>query len=558
MSMQGVQGVENLVLDGVTGVAQTDYTRGEVFNVYQQVANTIQNMPDPQSTSYDAAVNLLNAQLNELVALYKNGLLLNVDPSKPSAGQFRYYITVGMAQQLQTVFQSLTTAGINVTQPINMTSDQATNWLALVNTSGILSPYFASAGDPSPQVQSLQAAVELQYVKTSNDVMASQIDDLQSALSTTQTILENLVDLQQLHNKIAIYNRGNFTSVTGFNWSGTGTTPEGYVDNYQAAASSFFAGAIVPVIASEPEYYVTPLMASLINLVQASVAAGGSDAVKYSDGLLDDSTDSFVIRIPSNYPQSSLPPLTSLQAVFPGIIYTQDSATHPPTDVLLLVRSQTTPGTLERFNGAMTGIKTILLDPSKYVITGLNTSDPRLSFPTGDYLGQRLALDNFRLKQTGLDDLKNEIVKARNDLDTQIANLQSLMGSTSTTAAAAADSSSLIQRLQKIRSDFSTLFVTANGTEIQSSTSMDSAYSGLSAWLVDRYDRRNTPDAVLAGALQRNISAAQSAAQALNDTKKADVQNFLFVFQEYYKSAAAILQQLTQIIQRAAQSVGGR
>ena len=51
------------------------------------------------------------------------------------------------------------------------------------------------------------------------------------------------------------------------------------------------------------------------------------------------------------------------------------------------------------------------------------------------------------------------------------------------------------------------------------------------------------------------LTFAITAGQGLNDTQKADVQNYLFVFEEFYKSASAILQSITQMIEKMAQNI---
>ncbi|MCB1112151.1 MAG: hypothetical protein KDK72_05785, partial [Chlamydiia bacterium] len=53
-------------------------------------------------------------------------------------------------------------------------------------------------------------------------------------------------------------------------------------------------------------------------------------------------------------------------------------------------------------------------------------------------------------------------------------------------------------------------------------------------------------DASKAGSYQQNITFAITAAQSLNDTQKEKVRRYMFVFEEYYKSASAILSKLTQ------------
>jgi hypothetical protein len=58
-----------------------------------------------------------------------------------------------------------------------------------------------------------------------------------------------------------------------------------------------------------------------------------------------------------------------------------------------------------------------------------------------------------------------------------------------------------------------------------------------------------------AGQIQRDLAGAITAGQSLNATQQQTVQQYMFVFEEYYKSAASILNSITQIIQTMAQNM---
>lgn len=74
-------------------------------------------------------------------------------------------------------------------------------------------------------------------------------------------------------------------------------------------------------------------------------------------------------------------------------------------------------------------------------------------------------------------------------------------------------------------------------------------------WLLDNYNQAQTPGASNAGKFQTNLTTAITAAQTLNDQQKEEVRRYLFVFEEYYKSAAALLSKITQILERIAQNI---
>jgi hypothetical protein len=79
--------------------------------------------------------------------------------------------------------------------------------------------------------------------------------------------------------------------------------------------------------------------------------------------------------------------------------------------------------------------------------------------------------------------------------------------------------------------------------------------SGATAWVTDNYNKAATAGVVSAGLIQQHITNAITAGQSLNTTQTESVRNFLYLFEEYYKSASAVLQAITQIIQKMADGI---
>ena len=78
----------------------------------------------------------------------------------------------------------------------------------------------------------------------------------------------------------------------------------------------------------------------------------------------------------------------------------------------------------------------------------------------------------------------------------------------------------------------------------------------MSRWILDSYSAVPSGGALgNAGAIQQDLTAAITAGQNLNDTQKENVRQYLFVFEEYYKSASSILQKISQIIEKMAQGI---
>lgn len=80
--------------------------------------------------------------------------------------------------------------------------------------------------------------------------------------------------------------------------------------------------------------------------------------------------------------------------------------------------------------------------------------------------------------------------------------------------------------------------------------------AGPEGWVMDRYDVvDSSAESSDAGAYQNNLSLAMTASQSLSDTQKEQVRRYLFIFEEYYKSAGAMLNKITSIIERMAQNI---
>lgn len=109
----------------------------------------------------------------------------------------------------------------------------------------------------------------------------------------------------------------------------------------------------------------------------------------------------------------------------------------------------------------------------------------------------------------------------------------------------------LYQRVKTILSDLES----ADIENIGDSTVGPIAHKHLrNIWLLDSYNVTAAASAVNAGNYQQNITNAITACQSLNTTQTEKVQSYLYLFQEYYKSATAMLSSITQIIQHMAQN----
>lgn len=250
-----------VTIGGVSGFSQTtDYTSADIANTYQAALLDIQGVlhgassatTPPLLTQNDA--NRIAADVTLLRNLLQGQTSL-ANPSDPTSLQVTNYMTSLMAQNLAALFASLQLIGVNMNQsasggfvaPVSMTIQQAQALQDLNATSTILQQVFTNAATAVQANHSLQTLVELDFVGTGNDVLSSQLASLENALKATQTVLNQLEGLQNLHNNIVVNNKPNFASSFNFNPPpGTYATPSAFAAAYERAASAFFGQPLVP------------------------------------------------------------------------------------------------------------------------------------------------------------------------------------------------------------------------------------------------------------------------------------------------------------------------
>ena len=420
-----------LSLAGVTTPINAigDYTAtvvGDNFSNYiQQIANVynVASSPGNTATMTAADVTTVNNALAGLYNLAQNGVVVNGVTN---------YLTTQMASTLDTLARTFVAAGFSI-PGIPSSTDQVAALQAWKDLSTLSSTITAAlqAGLNSPQLnQSLQAMIEIDYVAQANNMVEGQLGTLQTALSTTQSVLNTLAAVQGLHNQVAISSKPPF----GFDYLSGYGSGSNYVNAYTKAGSQYFG--------------------------------------------------------------------TVVQAFVPGNMAITTTVTS--TRVL--------------------GGNTLTIYGTSVVLTSQ---------------GQQMI---------------NQLQLYRNSIIAEISNLNTILTASQKTA-----TGSLYSSLQTVLSNlpnFSALTAKAAGPVTVAESLQTVQYSSLTTWLTDNYN--STTDYSAAGTYQNNITQAITAAQSLNDTQSQNVQNYLFIFQQYYNSASTILQSLTQIIQQIAQGIQGR
>ncbi|MBA3721567.1 MAG: hypothetical protein H0W88_04105 [Parachlamydiaceae bacterium] len=446
---------------GVANIDTHEYVPGGVRNAYVNAVfnlNQLLTKTPIAASDYDAAV----ANLQAFANLGKYGVQ---DP--PSSG-ITYYMNATMAEYISLIVNSLKSANITLPgsgpPPIIPPQDKISRvqqWqsLATFGIADILSQAYLYITSPTTvaNVHSLQAMIELDYVKQGNDIISQQLVNLQKALSTTQSILDTLHVIQGISNQISV-----------------NSNPTPFV--------------FPPVFDNQ-----IPM-----NLILAI------NALDTSHALSTQWNTTF-----SNCFTNLVPPQTV-------------PAVHDPKNF--------TPEALAFFNDGLSNYATAV----KTFASG--------SVSQFESVYKMMASAHFTQifpSATPTAGALDQLNAANASLIAEIANLAT-QGILPTTT------NSLADFLSKVSFDI-TSHLNASGVTPQ---------SGLIQWILDNQDKKlGTTGSNLSGAIQTNITQSITAAQSLNDTQKLQVQKYLQLFDNFYKSASDVLQKVTQMTESMAQKI---
>ncbi len=606
-------------LSGNVYVSQLDVAGINITPAFNAAVTDIQNIVapfPPTSTTSQPLTTADQTDLENNINILRNMMRNGYTP--PGGGPTEY-VTTEMSQRLDFLFQSLKTVGVDPNAATISFGSLATaqKWQDLVATSLILSGLFNFVSQR--QNQSLQTLIELNYVATGNDLLATQMNSLQSALSTTQQALANLSTMQNLHNQITISAQPNFTAL--FNMSGKSATGYLTVSAFQAAyvqaASSYFGTPIKPTTSLFPTNPLIKYNTSAgipanvtgltgdINALQGLFAnlpslenpgqsffvqqlgSGGYQKVNAlgsppdpSFGLIPYDPTTANPPLPSQFTYSTVPfntfltgfyaPVpTTIKSIIDGSTQTiyvsagtrlnNDARFAPVMNNLLPLATNAPVDTSFHGNTLFWGVQnntdigtfnSALANFSSFV-TAVPLPSYAVNQPT--WIGYNTATKTYVFDTRNVSaffNAKNNLVRLRSAVISEI----SALGPITPLLNGATDPNSLLAKLQQVLSDIKSVFVTPGGADVTSATGYLSSISGLTKWLLDNYQ---SVGSLSAGQFQTNITFAITAAQSLNDSQNESVRRFLFIFEEYYKSASAILQQITQILERVAQNIAG-
>lgn len=224
-----------------------------IFDAYNQgvtysspTATTPNPIPANRLTQQDA--DNVVAALANLVNLAQNGAVLNNTPTTTK----KYFLTTTMVTNLDLLLRSFQAVGVtNPTQ--SMTLAQLNAWKDLSIQSPDIQALMTQLTQQSNANTSIQALIELQYVKTGSDLINQKLTSLDTALNLTNNILTTLSSVQTVHNNLVTYGRGTIP----FNYNAPQASAGNYRSGYTTAASAQFGAPITPVVPSTLVVYGT-------------------------------------------------------------------------------------------------------------------------------------------------------------------------------------------------------------------------------------------------------------------------------------------------------------
>jgi len=497
------------------------------------------------------------SSLNTLIAMGKSGYPI-LNDAIPPAVIGTAYMPVGMVEAVNKLLKTLSAAGASDLSALSRQDLQ--NWVDLNVQNGSLQDAFAniarlyvrlpsSSGttystDPSvlkTQLNSVlrvssvtlanealargvQAFTELEYIGAANEVITETLKGLRDNLSTTKNVLDSLTALQNLHNAITVSNRSNPFNYTFFNGAYQTSDAE-YQRNYESYSNAWLKEPIVPQLSQEINPWTLLQTGQAMAYRQYNFGAGGAVA-----------SVTYRMRIEQNPPQYAW--------------YNPDNnLVGANTDYEFVI---TLPPSDDLFAGLPpnTWASPSLIDPTKLqkLVEYTNGAVHSPNDPPGNARG-------YLMPVSALESLKMQMIGLRSTLATQIAFLsRPSVTPLSTQNDPTKRSLSLLGQLSTVYTDLVTN-LTVNGVPVTSGTSLNQAATGIRNWIMDNYQSFTTAGGTNAGKIQQNLTTAITSAESTNDVQKERVRNYLFVFEEYYKSASSILTSLNQMISKMAQNI---
>lgn len=630
------------------------FQNGSVAVHYKQTSEPVLDYWDQQMAAINTLINLtgtpgnsassqitgvqataMQTAINNLITMANNGLTTGTPPNEKTD-----FITVEMARDLDNLLRTIEGADTggqftlgSVTLPLttvqawrdfaeaspvirqivqHMNSARAVGGVWSVD-GGYLDGVVDSAG--RLQVGSLQSMIELLYVKTGNELMADNLEKLESALTTNKAALESLTALQNLHNEITAFSKGQQPFDTGALFPSTGTAP------LDTAARTEFADRVKDFYDSViPE--LGPGMASAFDIMAGYEIAGDKLAnTSFSsqwpfvlNNLINaitqlgsaatwtDANRAQLVSTIKNYRDAAVPynaAVTKLNALMAPYLeqlgLPPDASlpipmgfTTPPTvvsfpikflpplpdfaaDDIPFAETTTGPAELTGTRQASLNFRDEFLTPFRNAFGAVFSAKP--TFPITEMkpfflLGANSAQVagalyeipeiNSGNQTLGLGPVAN--IAFSDDIQKQFQILQDQIAVLANDPNQTSSPNSLYSTLKKVVADMTKAGIDllppmgafAGLDATGKNLAIDQITAFANKWVIDGLGDKNSS---FSGKIQENLDTAIAAGESLNDQQKEETRRFLFLFEEFYKSASAILTKITELIQKMAQNI---
>lgn len=365
--------------------------------------------------------------------------------------------------------------------------------LPVVNKTSITGPVqgLTSAQISTINAHTIQGLIETVYVRVGNDVLYQGLNGLDKAISVTSQTLNLLSSLQQQKTAVETSSRGSFSAYFQFNASYGGYTK--YQNAYQAAASAFFG---IPIV---PNFIFT----------------------KNSAGVIAPATFNGTLETYTEYANNLANLRSQLQAQ------------------VLLLSGIGPPSALTDPNSLYSTTKAVLNN-----MPPMNTNSP----------SARIAWTNAKLWALDRFDIQGGQNLAQNYPNAVVMNVQT--NPNNVTGGIITISKTFNGMFAPISS--TPQYITVNGVThpVYSYKVINPAVNGnVVNPLGNGYLGASANDASKAGQFQQNITLAITAAQSLNNTQTEQVRAYVLNFEQFYKSASALLSAISTIIKSMAQNI---
>ncbi len=545
-----------------------------VLNKRPDSVNPPDNTIVPTQTDY---ANLISAMAN-LTQLAQNGV--NNDPLLPGS---TYYMTAQMAGSLGQVLSSLNAVGISVQNAqSNPPSDPVAliqQWQSLAGF-GIQQVVQNAVASSIGATSSLQSMIELEYVKEGNDYIATNLGNLEAALSTSQGIVNNLTVVQNILNQITVTNSNSVNFTTSSLASNFTQIPSGAIAALEAlnmpnqtvpASYNYILSQITP---TNTEVNPDPINPGALDSLLTALAAGNVTTNTFTaqanaflgTAYINDKDAMAGLQNFYNNPANELGGISFDQFLGEQFLFTPSLGQTALSDYLSLKSNPPLITVSVSFKsayandiagavslsqaGGTTYASALALQTQAALIINKYIAGSPTNYVSVYHIMASAQFTQIFPTATPTSNAFSSLLAAYNSLKTGLTNLQTQTGQSASTQ------NSLAYFINLVAKDISSHIVNLNTTGLTAPAITALQNTAISQYIIDNQNKQlDTAAGFKAGSIQTNVTNAVSSAQNLNNQQQVQVTNYEFIFQSFYTSASDVLTNLSKILEGIAQSI---